>query len=110
MTLTALGIVSFVFVAGFTARAYADNSGAGQTPRGAIIEAWMNIVIGFSVNYVANWFLLPMVGASFTAAENFWLGWVYTSISILRQYAIRRYWNSLIHQTAQRIALATERN
>lgn len=93
--LTTLGIVSFVFVVGFTFRAYMDNTGHGQTPRGAIKEAWTNIAFGFSVNYVANIFLLPLVGASLTVASNFWLGWIYTAISIVRQYAIRRWNNRL---------------
>jgi hypothetical protein len=93
--LTTLGFASFLFVAGFTARAYRNNSGIGQTPRGAIIEAWLNIAVGFSVNFVANLFLLPLVGASFTAMENFWLGWIYTAISIVRSYAIRRWFNGL---------------
>ncbi len=104
MTLEALGVVSFVFVACFTARAYANNAGPGQTPRGAIIEAWLNIAVGFAVNFAANFLLLPLVGASFTAAENFALGWIYTAISIVRQYVIRRYFNNAIHKAAARIA------
>ena len=93
--LTTLGIASFLFVVGFTAHAYRRNHGVGQTPRGAILEAWLNIAVGFSVNYVANIFLLPLVGASFTAAENFWLGWTYTAVSIVRSFAIRRLFNEL---------------
>lgn len=95
MTLHLLGMASFAFVAVFTARAYRNNTGVGQTPRWAIVEAWTNIAIGFTVNYLANFMLLPLVGASFTAAENFWLGWVYTAISMIRQYAIRRLYNML---------------
>lgn len=94
-TLTILGLASFLFVLGFTARAYRMNTGVGQTPRGAIIEAWTNIAWGFGFNYVANIFLLPLVGASLTASSNFWLGWVYTAISIVRSYAIRRWNNRL---------------
>jgi hypothetical protein len=93
--LTTLGITSLLVVVGFTARAYGNNSGVGQTPRGAIIEAWFNIVVGFSVNYVVNIFLLPLVGASFTAIENFWLGWIYTAVSIVRSFVIRRTFNRL---------------
>lgn len=93
--LTSLGIASILFVVAFTVRAYRNNTGPGQTPRGAIKEAWTNIAWGFSFNYVANIFLLPLVGASLTATSNFWLGWVYTAISIIRQYAIRRWNNRL---------------
>lgn len=103
-TLTLLGVASLVFAGAFTARAYRNNTGRGQTPRGAIIEAWLNIVIGFSVNFAANWVLLPMIGANFTAIENFWLGWVYTAISICRQYAIRRGFNSRLHEASERLA------
>lgn len=98
MTLISIGLLSFAFVAWFTARAYANNTGAGQTPRGAIFEAWINVAIGFSVNYFANYLLLPMVGASFTAVENFFLGWCYTAISVIRQYAIRRWHNWMSHR------------
>lgn len=95
--LTWLGMASLIFVAAFTVRAYRNNTGPGQTPRGAIIEAWFNIFIGFSVNFVMNLALLPLVHAELTAASNFWLGWIYTAISICRQYAIRRWFEKSLH-------------
>lgn len=91
--LTILGLASFLFVLAFTARALRINTGTGQSPRGAIIEAWTNIVIGFSVNYFANFLLLPLVGVHVNAADNFMLGWCYTAISIVRAYCIRRFFN-----------------
>lgn len=94
-TLAILGIASFLFVVGFTARAYRNNTGIGQTPRGAIIEAWVNIGIGFTVNFLSNFLLLPLVGAEFTAGQNFALGWIYTAISIVRAYCVRRWFNVL---------------
>lgn len=93
--LTTLGVASLVFVVCFTAHAYMRNTGPGQTPRGAIKEAWTNIIWGFAFNYVANIFLLPLVEAKLTASSNFWLGWCFTAISIIRQYAIRR-WNNRV--------------
>jgi hypothetical protein len=94
--ITTLGILSALFVALFTYRAYyANEDGRGsQTRRASIIEAWTNIVIGFSINYAANLIFLPMVGAQLTASNNFWLGWMYTAVSIIRQYAVRRWFNS----------------
>lgn len=92
-TLAILGTASFLFVLGFTARALRMNTGVGQTPRGAIIEAWTNIAIGFGVNYCANFLLLPLVGVHVNAADNFMLGWCYTAISIVRGYMIRRFFN-----------------
>lgn len=94
--LTLIGIASLCFVVVFTYTAYLNNTGKGQTPREAIKEAWTNILIGFSVNYLANLVFLPMVGAAITASNNFWLGVIYTAISMLRQYVIRRYNNDKV--------------
>ncbi len=92
--LNTLGTLAFVFVVAFTWHACTSgNQGIGQTRRQSMIEAWTNICIGFSINLVANYFFLPLVGASFTLTENFMLGWIYTAISIIRQYVIRRFYN-----------------
>ena len=102
--LAALGLVSFAFVVAFTARAYKDDAqGNGQSRRSAIIEAWVNILIGFAINYAMNFILLPLVGARVTAMDNFMLGWVYTAISIVRQYTIRRWFNARIVALARRL-------
>lgn len=102
--LTALGIASVAFVAVFTARAYRDDTaGRGQSRRSAIIEAWVNILVGFTINYFMN-LALPLVGAQLSMSENFMLGWVFTAASIVRQYVIRRWFNAHIHALATRIA------
>lgn len=94
-----LGLASMVFVAGFTFR----TARAGADPRAAIIEAWFNIVVGFTVNFVANLWLIPlMTGVELPHGANFWGGWIYTTISIVRQYAIRRWFH--IHDVAARVA------
>ena len=98
--LIALGVASFLFTAWFTWRSYYS----GPNPRAAIVEAWANIVLGFSVNFVANFLILPLVDAHITAAQNFWMGWIYTSISILRQYAIRRWFQHRLHEAAVKLA------
>lgn len=98
--LTALGIASLAFTAVFTWRSYH----AGPNPRAAIVEAWTNILIGFSINFVANLLILPLIDAHVTASQNFWMGWVYTSISILRQYAIRRWFQQRLHAAALRLS------
>lgn len=98
--LTALGLASMVFTAWFTWRAYRDDSSINgeQSRRQAIIEVWIGIVIGFALNWSVNWVLLPLVGAKFTALENMYLGFIYTFVSIIRGYAIRRWADSNIHR------------
>lgn len=106
-TLTALGIASLVFVVAFTWRAWVQTEAAGvhrQTKRQAMIEVWINIVIGFSLNAGMNLLLLPLVGAHITGGQNFWLGVVYTAVSLVRSYVIRRYFDARIHLFAARAA------
>lgn len=91
--LNVLGITSFLFALWFTHHAYYANPTAGQTPRDSILEAWTNIGWGFLVNYGANLLLLPLVGANMTLGQNFALGWIYTAISMIRQFVIRRKFN-----------------
>jgi len=93
--ITTLGACCLAFTAAFTAHQYlsADPGAGAQSRRASLIEAWTNIVSGFVLNYIANLFFLPLVGAELTLANNFWLGWLYTAVSILRQYAIRRWFN-----------------
>jgi hypothetical protein len=104
--LTGLGLASMVFVGAFTYRAAMKAPGHGQSPRSAIVEAWVNIVIGFSVNFVANILVIPLAldGGRLTLSGNFWMGWVFTTISIVRQYAIRRWFNDRLHAAVQRLA------
>lgn len=96
MIITILGAASMLFVAAFTWRAYTKQDGDELARREAIIEAWVNIIIGFSANFAANLLLIPLMtnGSAITAADNFFGGWVYTAISIVRQYAIRRWFHT----------------
>lgn len=107
--LTVLGVASMVFVVVFTWRAAVAAQGVGQSPRSAIIEAWLNIAIGFAVNYSANLVLIPLAaeGGHLSAANAFWMGWLYTVISIVRQYVIRRWFNARLHSVAERLGSTT---
>lgn len=93
-TLLIAGLFSMLFVVLFTVHQARRAATQGQSPRESILEAWTNIAIGFSVNYAGNLLILPLAGARLTLADNFWVGWCFTTISILRQYAIRRWFNA----------------
>jgi hypothetical protein len=67
-----------------------------QTKLGSIAEAWANIAVGFSINYCANLMILPLFGfKSLTARNNFIIGLIYTAISLVRSYVLRRWFNGL---------------
>ena len=76
-----------------------------QTRLGSMIEAGFNVLIGFCINFVANMAVLPLFGfSSLTMKTNLIIGIVYTVISVVRSYAIRRWFNLRLHAAAMRLA------
>lgn len=68
---------------------------AGKQSRlGSFVEAWGNVAVGFGINYTANLIILPAFGfKSLTWKTNLAIGLLYTVISVVRSYVIRRYFN-----------------
>lgn len=67
-----------------------------QTWLGSLVEAKTNIAVGFAINWTANMLVLPLFGFdTLTAAKAFGIGLVFTAISMLRQLAIRRWFNGM---------------
>lgn len=67
-----------------------------QTRIGSLMEAWANVAVGFGVNFAANMAILPLFGfSSLSLGKNFLIGVIYTGISIVRQYVLRRWFNGL---------------
>lgn len=66
-----------------------------QTKKGSLAEAWANIAVGFSINFFANLVIFPMFGMHISVLNNFWMGCIYTVISLVRSYVLRRWFNGL---------------
>jgi len=66
-----------------------------QTKLGSFIEAWANIAVGFSINFVANMLILPLFGFRVSAGGAFKIGLIFTVISLVRSYVLRRWFNGL---------------
>lgn len=61
----------------------------------SFVESWVNIIVGFSINFIANLVFFPMFGWSITVVENLTLGVIYTAISLVRSYVLRRLFNKI---------------
>jgi hypothetical protein len=95
MKLMLFGIASIVACLYLTwLMAYAGSPNAGQTRTDSLIEAWVNIGIGFSVNYVANLLVFPLIDVHIKLGDNFWIGCIFTAVSLVRQLVIRRRMNA----------------
>jgi hypothetical protein len=75
-----------------------------QTRKGSFIEAIINVIIGFSINFVANLLILPLIGFQITVGQNLFIGLLYTIISIARSYCIRRWFNYYIVKAARSLS------
>lgn len=73
-----------------------------QTRLGSWIEAWANIFVGFGVNWAANMLVFPLFGFNITAGQAFHVGLIFTAISLVRSYALRRIFNRIkrLHHAA----------
>jgi hypothetical protein len=75
-----------------------------QTKLGSLIEAFINIVIGFGINFTANMTIFPLFGWSISVEQNIALGACYTAISLARSYVIRRWFNARLHAVSLALA------
>lgn len=68
----------------------------GQSIKHSWWEAWANIAVGFGVNYGANLLILPLFGFhSLTPGKNLIIGMLYTVVSLVRSFILRRAFNRL---------------
>lgn len=66
-----------------------------QTRLGSWLEAWANIAIGFAINWCANLLIFPLFGWHITAVQAFHVGLIFTAISLVRSYVLRRVFNRI---------------
>ena len=59
----------------------------------SIIETATNILVGYWINFAANLIVLPWFGYHVSVMDNLGIGLIYTVISIVRSYVLRRTFN-----------------
>ena len=64
-----------------------------QTRRQSLNEAFANILVGYTVNMMANFTIFPWFGWVITMEQNLLIGVFYTIISLVRSYGLRRFYN-----------------
>ena len=59
------------------------------------LEAFCNILVGYLVAVAANLVVLPIFGYAVSLFDGFAIGLIFTLISLVRSYLLRRLFNSL---------------
>lgn len=75
-----------------------------QSRTASLIESVFNVVIGYGVALASQLVIFPMFGVHLSLGDNFAIGAWFTIISLVRSYAIRRWFNARLHRAAQKIA------
>lgn len=75
-----------------------------QTRLQSFIEACINTFLGFVITLACVPFIYPIFGHSFTFTQNLGITAIFTVISIIRGYAVRRWANNRIKMTAIRLS------
>jgi len=68
----------------------------GQSKFHSFLEALFNILVGFGINLTGNLIILPMFGFNVSLGQAFGIGLLFTMISIVRAYIIRRWFNKIM--------------
>ena len=61
----------------------------------SFIEAWSNVAIGFIINLFTNLLVLPLFGLQVTLSDALGIGLIFTIISVIRSYLLRRFYERL---------------
>lgn len=69
---------------------------SGQKKSHSLIEAIFNTVLGFGISMAANLIVLPCFGFKVSVHDAFNIGVIFTIISIIRSYVLRRLFNRLM--------------
>ena len=64
-----------------------------QSKKRSFIEAVTNVLIGYLVAVISNLIVLPLFGYQVSLFDGFAIGIVFTVISLIRSYVIRRLFN-----------------
>ena len=61
----------------------------------SLVEAVANVVVGYGVAVVSQIMIFPVFGLHTTLAQNLKMGVVFTAVSIVRSYVLRRVFERL---------------
>lgn len=64
-----------------------------QTRTQSLIESITNILIGYIVAVLSQVAIFPLFGINVPLSDNLLIGAYFTVISLIRSYAVRRYFN-----------------
>ncbi len=67
----------------------------------SLVESLANVLVGYGVAVATQMAVFPLFGLAVTISENLLIGLIFTAVSIVRSYALRRGFEALrVRQSA----------
>ena len=67
----------------------------------SLVESLANVLVGYGVAVATQMAVFPLFGLAVTISENLLIGLIFTAVSIVRSYALRRRFEALrVRQSA----------
>ena len=68
----------------------------------SLVESLVNVLVGYGVAVATQMLVFPLFGLAVTFTENLLIGLIFTVVSIVRSYALRRGFEALrVRQSAK---------
>ncbi|WP_127476595.1 DUF7220 family protein [Sulfurivermis fontis] len=61
----------------------------------SLVEAVANVLVGYGVAVATQWMVFPRFGLHATVQENLQIGLIFTVVSMVRSYVLRRGFEAL---------------
>ncbi|TSE29423.1 hypothetical protein Tther_01472 [Tepidimonas thermarum] len=61
----------------------------------SLVEAVANVLVGYGVAVATQWAVFPLFGLYATLQENLLIGLIFTAVSLVRSYVLRRAFEAL---------------
>ena len=65
-----------------------------QSKRESMIETITSVFVGWLIGVILNMTILPLFDYNITVVDSLWVSLIFTVISVVRGYVIRRAFNS----------------
>ena len=69
-----------------------------QTRLESLAEVTINVIIGWVIAFVTQIIVFPAFNIHVSLVNQFWISVIFTVVSIIRGYVIRRWFNAGIHR------------
>ena len=65
-----------------------------QSKKQSMIETLTSVFVGWLIGVILNLTILPLFDYNITVIDSLWVSLIFTVVSVIRSYAIRRTFNS----------------